>query len=152
MNIDKLKGMLKRHEGFRNVVYLDNANPPKHTICWGRNIDANPLPADIQAYLDANGHLLPEHCERLLDADIATAYTACKKLYPKFDTFSDNRQDALIDMMFNMGASTLRKFVHANYYVNSGDWEAAAMEFLHSTWATQVHGRATELIEMIKTG
>jgi lysozyme len=151
MNIDKLKEMLKRHEGFRNTPYKDTVG--KTTIGWGHNIDANPLPPDIQAYLDANGHLLPEHCERLLDADIATAYTACKKLYPKFDTFSDNRQDALIDMMFNMGAATLRKFVHANFYINHDeDWEAAAMEFVNSTWAKQVHGRATELVEMIKNG
>ena len=149
VNIDNVKSLLKRHEGYRNVPYKDTAG--KTTVGWGHNMDANPLPHDMQIYLDANGCLLPEHCERLLDADIGVAVDSCKKLYPKFDSLPDDVQDVCIDWMFNVGIGTARKFIHFNLYINQGDWEAAAMELVNSLWCGQVKSRCDALVEILKT-
>jgi len=135
---EKLKGMLKRHEGYSNVPYRCSEN--KLTIGWGWNIDANPLPKHIKAYLDAWGYLLPEHCEQLLDISIDRATKACKRLYPDFSTETENRQNALIDLMFNMGERTLKEFKNTNRAINEGRWNDAAEGLRKSLYWRQLGG------------
>lgn len=146
--IQKLKDMLKRHEGYRNYVYPCPAGAS--TIGWGHNIDANPLPKDIAGYLDANGTISPEMAERLLDMDIAAALRSCRKLYPEFDEFTEPRQMALADFLYNVGEGTARTFRVTNKRINRGDWEGAARGLESSLWYKQVGNRSREIVKLIR--
>lgn len=148
--MDALKEMLKRHEGEKLKVYLCPAGHP--TIGVGWNMDARPLPRDIAAYLFKYGRITSEMSDTLLDISIASARAACLKLYPKFGTFGETRQNALIDFVFNVGEGTAATFKNTNAAINAGRWGEAADNLKKSKWHKQVGTRAEELENMIKEG
>ena len=88
----------------------------------------------------------------LLDEDIEDAITDCKRLYPGFESFTESRQDALIDFLFNVGYGTAKTFKTTNGYINAGEWEKAADGLLNSLYAKQVGKRAEEIAEMLREG
>jgi lysozyme len=145
-----LPEMIKRHEGLRLKPYRCPAG--KLTIGVGWNIDANPLPPDIRDHLKKHGAITGEMAERLLTISIGRAAHACRVLYPDFSMFLPKRQDALIDLMFNMGPGTLKRFVTTNQAINQGRWEDAANGLQASKWFTQVGARGPEIVDMIRTG
>ena len=69
-----------------------------------------------------------------------------------FKELDDVRQDAMINLSFNIGITSLRKFSKAIAAMNVHDYETAAMEFLDSRWANQVGTRALDVTDMIRTG
>jgi lysozyme len=142
--------MLKRHEGVKLKPYRCTAG--KKTIGAGHNIDAKGLPDDIQAYLDEYGCITTEMVDILLDQDIEDAITDCEKLYPGFGNFSDSRQDALCDFLFNVGYGTAKTFKTMNGYINAGQWDEASDALLRSLYAKQVKGRAKEIAQMLRDG
>jgi lysozyme len=148
---DKLKDMLIRHEGKRNRPYKDSQHIA--TIGIGHNIEASPLPPDIAEFLIENGRITDEMVFKLLDNDVQTAELSCKRLYPDFDEFTENRQNALIDFIFNVGEGTALKFKKTNVYINNGEWRAAADEMKNSDWYHQVQKeRSDEIISLIRFG
>lgn len=88
----------------------------------------------------------------LLDQDIEDAITDCEKLYPGFGNFSDSRQDALCDFLFNVGYGTAKTFKTMNGYINAGQWDEASDALLRSLYAKQVKGRAKEIAQMLRDG
>ena len=151
-NMDNLRELLKRHEGYSATVYLCSGG--KRTIGYGRNIDANPLPKDIQDYLDANGSITLDMAERLLDVDIKVATDSCKALFPNLHTYSENRQNALIDFCFNVGITTALKFklVRQAIFESDNAWYRAALEFKDSKWFKQTGNRGVIITKMILEG
>ena len=146
----KLREMLRRHEGVRNKVYKDTVGIK--TIGVGHNIIANPLPSDIAKCLEIYGEITEEMVDRLLDSDIMVAIGACKRLYQDFDNFSENRKNACIDWLFNIGEGTTRKFQVTNRAINEGRWDDAAKGMMASRWAKQVGKRSIEISTMIREG
>ena len=73
----------------------------------------------------------------------------------QYDWFSDlnrARQDAMIDISFNLGQTKLRKFEKALTAMSKGEWGVAADEFMDSKWSQQVGNRAKEVTKIIRTG
>lgn len=136
--MNRLVQMLKRHEGVRDKVYMCSAG--YETIGVGRNISESGL------------GLADDEIDYLLSNDIRR----CKEeLIGEYDWFKDLdsvRQDAMLDMSFNMGQTRLRGFVKALGYMDIGDYDKAGDEFYDSRWATQVGDRALEICQMIKSG
>jgi lysozyme len=63
------------------------------------------------------------------------------------------RQDAMINLCFNLGMTRLRTFKKALQAMSEKDHQRAADEFLDSKWAAQVGTHRTDDIHhMIKTG
>jgi lysozyme len=145
-----VRDFITRHEGRKDKPYKCPAG--FKTIGAGWNMDANPLPGDIRDYLRAHGRILDEHIDRLLTMSINTAASDCKRLFPLFENFSDNRKMALIDFVFQLGQGGAGKFVRMIAAVNSGRWEDAAREMRDSNYYRQVPGRAEEVIDLIKEG
>lgn len=144
----ELEKMLVRHEGKRNKPYRCSAG--HMTVGVGHNTDARPLHRHMADYLAEKGELSDEMVMGILRQDIAAAEAGCKLLFPAFDTFSIARHNALVDVVFNLGISRVRKgfpsFVAA---VNRGDWQRAADELKYangltknklSGYWTQLHG------------
>jgi lysozyme len=148
---DALRKLIKRHEGCSLIPYRCPAG--KRTIGWGHNFDANPLPPAMGAYLRRNGSITVEMAEQLLEDDIATAITGVKSLLPDFDSYSENRQNALVSMCFQMGIGTLSKFTTTLRMIRDGDWVSAAGNLLLSKWAKKdTPKRALEVIELLRRG
>ena len=114
--MNRLVQMLKRHEGVRDKVYMCSAG--YETIGVGRNISESGL------------GLADDEIDYLLSNDIRR----CKEeLIGEYDWFKDLdsvRQEALIDLSFNIGQTKLRKFVKALGHMATGNYLEAGARVL----------------------
>jgi lysozyme len=136
--MSKLIEQLKRHEGIRTHAYQCTANMT--TVGVGRNIDE-----------DGGIGLSIDEIEFLLENDIKR----CKQeliSFPWFSQIDSVRQDALVNLCFNLGMTRLLGFRNALTAMSVGDYDKAADEFMDSRWAKQVGSRAEEVCAMIRTG
>ena len=136
--MDKLIEQLKRHEGVKKHVYKD-INGLEH-IGAGRNISASGL------------GLSDEDIDYLLSNDILRCIKELSAEYSWFGNLDEIRQEAIINIFFNLGATKYRLFKKANAAMEAADYKLAATEFLDSRWAKQVKGRSLELTDIIRTG
>lgn len=140
--IEKLKAMLRRHEGLRLKPY--QCTEGRWTVGYGHN-------------LDSHGEDIPEiitvkQAEDYLDADIRTAIGDCAAYIGVFWSLDPVRQAVLINMAFNLGIKGLLKFKNMLEAISTQDWQMASLAMVNSRWAMQVKGRAHELARMMRTG
>ena len=147
---EALRKLIRKHEGCSLIPYKCPAG--RTTIGYGWNVESNPLPPDIDAHLKEHGSITKAMAEELLDLAIEWSIEDCRHLYPKFDTFTENRRNALTDMAYNMGLYTLSAFRISNKFVNDEMWQEAADNFALSKWAKQVKGRSKEVLKMLRDG
>jgi lysozyme len=133
---DELIKMIKRHEGFRSKPYRCTAK--KLTIGYGRNLD------DVG--------ISEQEAEFLLSKDIKHSIDILIRIFPDFYAYTENRQNALIDMMFNLGANRFLLFRKMIIAIKKDDWEGAANEAKDSEWHKQVGYRALEIEHLLKEG
>jgi lysozyme len=145
-----IKQFITKHEGMEYMPYKCPSG--RWTIGIGHNYQDNPLPYDIDNYLREHGKILDDHIDRLLFMDVSRATEDCKSLFPKWDTFSHNRQMALIDFLFQLGKTKASKFKKTIICINAEGWDDAARHLQNSLWYTQVPRRAREVIKLIKEG
>ena len=136
----KLTEMLCQHEAVRRMVYRCSAGAL--TIGVGRNIDPN----------KGGIGLSDDEIDYMLRNDITRVYLELDTNFEWFDDLDEVRQDACIDICFNLGLPRFSKFVLAIAGMALGDYERAADEFLDSRWAEQVGRRAITVTNMIRTG
>ena len=86
----------------------------------------------------------------VFDSYVSTYVSVAKKVFPNLDTLTEEAQEVIVNMCFNMGAPRLSKFKKFIGGVNSGDWNTAAVEMMDSRWAKQVGVRADRLRDRIK--
>ena len=135
---DQLIDMLKRHEGVRSKVYMCSAG--YETIGVGRNIAESGL------------GLSDDEVSYLLNNDITRVREELNDTYFWFAALNEARQDAMIDICFNLGLTRSRGFINALEAMSREQFDIAADEFMDSRWSQQVGNRAIEVTEMIRTG
>ena len=96
--------------------------------------------------------LSQDEIEYLLKNDIDRVRVELGDEYEWFDDLVPARQDAMIDISFNLGATRLRKFKKALKAMADEDYEKAANEFMDSRWSEQVGRRAYTVTQMIRKG
>lgn len=86
------------------------------------------------------------------EGDIEISISECKKLYGehKFNSFPDEVQEILVNMMFNLGRSRLSQFVRMNAALNTRNWKDAAREGRDSRWYDQVTNRTERLMSRLE--
>ncbi len=126
---------LKRDEGFRSKPYKDTVG--KLTIGYGRNLD------DVG--------ISEREAEQLLKYDLVVADSDMGNFY-WFDDLTVNRQRALLNMMYNLGATKFKKFTKMIAAFETENYPLAADEALDSKWATQVGSRAERIADLIRRG
>ena len=139
MSNDKLIEMLKIHEGVETHAYKCSAS--KISIGVGRNIDP-----------EGGIGLQEDEIDYLLQNDIDRIITELDFEYDWFSDLNEARQDAMVDISFNLGQTRLRKFQKALTAMSKSDWDTAADEFMDSKWSKQVGNRAKELTGIIRSG
>ena len=95
--MSELTEMLRKHEGVRDKVYLCSAG--YETIGVGRNISEDGL------------GLSDDEIDYLLSNDIKRVREELTEEYYWFAGLDEARQDAMIDISFNLGQTRLRGFV-----------------------------------------
>lgn len=135
MNKDRLTKMIKRHEGFRSYIYLDSVGV--QTVGYGRAIGRIGISEDEALYLLKN--------------DIDRAITGLQE-FPWFKDLDSVRQEALIDMAFNLGIEGFKKFKRMISALENKSYAQAAIESQDSKWAEQVGPRAKEIGYLITYG
>lgn len=136
--MSKLIEQLRIHEGVRSHAYKCSAD--MITVGVGRNIDEN-----------GGLGLSNDEIDYLLNNDI----DRCRKeldIYSWFADLDEVRQDALINMCFNLGFTRLANFKNALSSMAVGAYSDAAEHFLDSRWARQVGKRSEDVAHMIRTG
>lgn len=136
---------LRRFEGCQLEAYWDpigqcwtigdgHTGPEVHQgLVWTQAQADAQLTADIDAHVEQ------------LDADPAT--------HGWWRTLDDARQDAMIELSFNMGERTLDAFVHTLALLRAGLYAQAGAALLQSKWETEVHAtRADFVAALIETG
>ena len=136
--MSELTEMLRKHEGVRDKVYLCGAG--YETIGVGRNISEDGL------------GLSDDEIDYLLSNDIKRVREELTEEYYWFAGLDEARQDAMIDISFNLGQTRLRGFVKSLEAMAREDFDTAADEFMDSKWSEQVGDRAVEVTEIIRTG
>lgn len=138
----ELKELIKQHEGSnikngRHYPYIDTVG--KVTVGWGWNLTDNGLPEAV--------------AETLLDISIDEARNNIASVFGDLvPSFTENRYNALVDMMLNMGLTRFKGFAKMIGAIQAGDWETASQEAFNSTWAIQVKNRAIEDADLLKNG
>ncbi|MDF1690522.1 MAG: hypothetical protein P1U35_13025 [Cycloclasticus sp.] len=131
----RLIAMLQRHEGLRLKPYKCTAG--KLSIGYGRNLDDMGI-SEVEAMV-------------MLRNDIEQCYQELE-MFSWFEDLDQVRQEALVDMLFNLGLPTFLEFKKTLKFVAEGKYSQAAEEMLRSKWANQVGDRAKELAYMVDTG
>jgi lysozyme len=132
----KLRQMLLDDEGYRQFPYKCTAG--KLTVGIGRNLEARGISKEEAFYL--------------LNQDIDYFTDFLKDNLPFFDSLSENRQNVLVNMCFNLGTHGFMKFKKMINHVSKGQFEQAVAEMLDSKWIQQVPNRAMRLCEMMREG
>ena len=136
MKLRRLTKTLIRHEGLREQPYDCPAG--FLTIGVGRNLEANGI-SEEEALV-------------LLRNDIVACYQQCKRAFPWFEELNDVRQEAIINLVFNIGLDGFKKFKKTIGFIKQEKWSEAATELLDSRYAEQVGKRAQEVSKMLETG
>ncbi len=145
-----LKEILEKHEGKKRRKYKCTAG--RWTIGIGHNMEDEPLPEEMQRFLDSNGYITDEMIYELLEKDIEDAINDAWDLYPNLESYSEARQAALIDFLFNVGKRVALQFKRFNRAVNEEKWDNAAKYLLESKYARQVGQRAQTIARMLREG
>jgi GH24 family phage-related lysozyme (muramidase) len=140
-----------------NVMYKDSEGVP--TIGIGYNLQKDgaqeqltALGYDYAKVLTGKQEISRGDAFRLYEQDYAQATDDARDVVPNFNNIDYARQVALIDMVFNMGKSSLAEFDRMMAAIAQEDWETAADEAEDSEWFRQVGRRGPRNVETLRTG
>jgi len=137
MNRKELEDQLIRHEGFVPHAYQDHLG--FWTIGIGRLIDER-----------RGGGITRDEALFLFRADIKKVEFEMSRRVTYWDQLPGRKQQALINMGFQLGIDGLMRFRRMWAAIARRDWDTAAREALDSRWAQQTPGRAKEIADMIR--
>ena len=140
IDMDKLLESVKKHEGYRNKVYLDTLG--KRTIGVG-HLCVEDFWEDDKEYEES---FLMEILEKDLQSAIDQADDMCKNL-----TISDDAKIIIIEMIFQLGGTGVSKFrkMWQALQQDPPDYAEASVQMLDSRWAKQTPNRAKEMARLM---
>ena len=140
--------ILIEDEGIRKFPYLDCCglawrkcvcqNKGKLTIGVGRNLDDVGISDDEITNLQVN--------------DVKKITLELEKNFRWFQSLNTPRRIVIVSMAFNLGIPRLKDFKKMIEAIESGNFELAAIEMLHSSWSKQVKDRAKRLAVIMMNG
>lgn len=124
-------------EGYSETPYRCPAG--YWTIGYGFNLEAHGMVKDGRPTI---GRCTREQAETWLAVEMRKADAAARRIYPAFETFPDAVKAIVVDLVYNMGEGTLRKFVNTNRALNEHRWNDAAVGLERSRYYAQTGRRA----------
>ncbi len=132
---------LKSHEGLMLRAYRCPAG--RLTIGYGHT-------GDIALSMDTV--ITTKEADRLLESDVREAEIGARALLENFPELTPRRQDAVVNLVFNLARSGLSKFKTFLRAMRAGEWHAAASALEMSHWYHQVGHRSRDIVKMILEG
>ena len=141
MNYDKLLESVKKHEGYRNKVYLDTLG--KRTVGVGHLCVENFWEDDKEYEED----FLMDILKKDLQQAIRQANSMCEGL-----KISEDAKIIIIEMIFQLGGTGVSKFrkMWQALQQDPPDYAEASAQMLDSRWAKQTPNRAQEMAKHMK--
>ena len=136
-----LMSRIMEDEGFRSKVYQCPAG--YLTIGYGRNVD----PTGGKGITQSEAIMLLSHDISECEDDVRDFYGPLL-----WDRFGLVRQNALINMRFQLGGAGFRKFELMHDAIRQQDWERASNEAVGSLWAKQTPQRARRIAHELRSG
>lgn len=137
---------IKRHEGFRHKPYKDSLGI--WTIGWGSNM----FDLSVEEWVrvckmkgEPTGGLSKAQCKVFLTHDIARELDFLKR-YVWFGGLSDNRQRALLEMVYQLGQGSFRGFRRMLRNLRDRNFHLVPSSMENSLWARQTPVRVAHCV------
>ena len=141
MDYTSLKNRIKKHEGFRNTVYLDSLG--KATIGYGHLLTEDD---DFEEGIQYDKSLL----ENLFDKDFNRSAYNAEQLLEGID-ICDTAREIIVEMVFQLGIGGVSKFKKMFEALRKKDYNEAAKQMLDSQWRVQTPKRCEELSDLMRS-
>ena len=142
MNYDKLLESVKRHEGFRDIPYLDTLN--KRTVGYGHLC--------VEDHWEDGKKYDKVYLEKILEDDLAYAINQGEGMCQDLKV-SDDAKSIICEMIFQLGGHGVSKFrnMWKALQQDPPDYKEASVQMLDSRWAKQTPNRAQEMAGHMKS-
>ena len=143
MNMDRLLESVKKHEGYRNKVYLDTLG--KRTVGVGHLC--------VEDFWEDDKEYDEKFLMTILEHDLQTAIKGAKDLMAENGCMDIDEQaeEIIIEMVFQLGKTGVSKFKNMWKALSGLQYSAAADQMLDSRWAKQTPNRANGMADVMRS-
>ena len=137
MNMDRLLASVKKHEGYRNKVYLDTLG--KRTVGVGHLC--------VEDFWEDDKEYEESFLMEILEKDLQNAIKGAKDLMSENGCMDMDEiaEELIIEMIFQLGKTGVSKFRNMWKHLSALEYASAASEMLDSRWAKQTPNRAQNM-------
>ena len=142
MEFEELKERIKKHEGYRDKIYLDSLG--KKTIGYGHLVTAT------DKFKEDKRYSIPE-LRRVFEYDFKIALDGAERI-TDFDNLHPKAQEVAIECCFVLGAKGFSLFKRTIGHLNEGRWTDASAELKNSLWyKKQASNRVSALCQILES-
>ena len=134
MNLERLLESVKKHEGYRNKVYLDTLG--KRTVGVGHLC--------VEDFWEDDKEYEEKFLMTILEHDLQSAIKGAQDLMSENGCIDIDEiaEELIIEMVFQLGKTGVSKFRNMWKHLSALEYSSAASEMLDSRWAKQTPNRA----------
>jgi lysozyme len=142
MNLERLLESVKKHEGYRNKVYLDTLG--KRTVGVGHLC--------VEDFWEDDKEYEESFLMEILQKDLQEAIRGAKELMEEHGCadIDERAEEILIEMVFQLGRTGVSKFKNMWKALSEHNYVGASFEMLDSRWAKQTPNRAKNMADQMK--
>jgi|TARA_R100001163_G_scaffold63366_1_gene55175 lysozyme len=147
IDMEKLLASVKKHEGYRNKVYLDTLG--KRTVGVGHLC--------VEDFWEDDKEYEEKFLMTILEHDLKSAIKSADDLINNCPSggkanISSDAEIIIIEMVFQLGKSGVSKFrnMWKALQQDPPNYEEAAIQMLDSRWAKQTPNRAQDMADQMK--
>jgi lysozyme len=141
--MDRLLASVKKHEGYRNKVYLDTLG--KRTVGVGHLC--------VEDFWEDDKEYEEKFLMTILEHDLQTAIKGAKDLMSENGCMDMDEiaEEIIIEMIFQLGKTGVSKFRNMWKALSALDYSTAAEQMLDSRWAKQTPNRANGMADIMRS-
>ena len=142
MDMDRLLESVKKHEGYRNKVYLDTLG--KRTVGVGHLC--------VEDFWEDDKEYEEKFLMEILQKDLQQAIRGARSLMEDHGCvdIDEQAEEILIEMVFQLGMTGVSKFKNMWKALAELNYVGASYEMLDSRWAKQTPNRAKAMAKTMK--
>ena len=142
MNLERLLESVKKHEGYRNKVYLDTLG--KRTVGVGHLC--------VEDFWEDDKEYEEKFLMEILAEDLQNAIKGARELKEEYDCtdIDEIAQEIIVEMVFQLGKTGVSKFKNMWKALAEKNYIGASYEMLDSRWAKQTPNRAKAMADLMK--
>ena len=143
MNLERLMESVKKHEGYRNKVYLDTLG--KRTVGVGHLC--------VEDFWEDDKEYEETFLMEILAEDLQNAIKGARELKEEHSCtdIDEIAQEIIVEMVFQLGKNGVSKFKNMWKALSEHNYTGASYEMLDSKWAKQTPNRAKSMAELMKS-